>query len=97
MRKQTIDALILTGRPDVFLEKARQHGIPIAQDDYAIVNPKDCADYEGNCETYLRLIQRLGLTPDLARAITQTNTTAIGAVMVRRFGLEPEIALCSNS
>jgi phosphotransacetylase len=84
MHKQTIDALILIARPDVFLKKGRQHGIPIAQDDYTIVNPEDCADYEGNCETYLGLMQRRGLTPDLARAITPTNTTAIGAVMVRR-------------
>jgi malate dehydrogenase (oxaloacetate-decarboxylating)(NADP+) len=84
MREQTIDAPILIGRPDVILHKARQHGIPIAQDDYTIVNPEDYTDYESNCETYLSVMQRRGVTPDLARAIMRTNTTAIGAVMVHR-------------
>ena len=53
---QTIDAPILIGRPDVVLDKARRHGVTIAQDDYTIVNPENHADYEGNCETYLGLI-----------------------------------------
>ena len=56
MREQTIDAPILIGRPDVVLDKARRHGVTIAQDDYTIVNPENHADYEGNCETYLGLI-----------------------------------------
>ncbi|MGR3697352.1 MAG: phosphate acyltransferase, partial [Roseovarius sp.] len=52
--------------------------------DFNIVNPQDDPRYRDYWETYHGLMARKGVTPDLARAIMRTNTTAIGAVMVHR-------------
>jgi len=45
-------------------------------------------------QTYHSLMARRGVTPDLARAIMRTNTTAIGAVMVHRG--EAESLICGT-
>ena len=84
MREQTIDTPILIGRPDIILQRARDYAIPINTQDYKIVNPEDYARYEGYCAAYYDQMKRRGVTPDLARAVMRTNTTAIGAVMVRQ-------------
>ena len=52
--------------------------------DFELVNPEDDPRYREYWGTYHALMQRRGVTPDLARAIMRTNTTAIGAVMVHR-------------
>ncbi|MEL6678407.1 MAG: phosphate acyltransferase, partial [Pseudomonadota bacterium] len=84
MREETIDAPILIGRPDVILRRAEQNGIPINENDFHIVNPENDPRYREYWETYHGMMERRGVTPDLARAIMRTNTTAIGAVMVHR-------------
>lgn len=53
-------------------------------EDFDIVNPEDDPRYREYWGTYHQLMERRGVTPDLARAIMRTNTTAIGAVMVQR-------------
>ncbi len=83
MRELTIDAPILLGRPEVILGQAQEHGIPINADDYEIINPVAYPRYDTYCEAYFDEMKRRGVTPDLARALMRTNTTAIGAVMVR--------------
>jgi malate dehydrogenase (oxaloacetate-decarboxylating)(NADP+) len=82
MREQTMDAPILIGRPQVILTRAESAGIPISEEHYTIVNPEDYPVYEEYCRSYLDLMKRKGVTPDLARAVMRTNTTAMGAVMV---------------
>jgi malate dehydrogenase (oxaloacetate-decarboxylating)(NADP+) len=52
--------------------------------DFDIVNPENDPRYREYWETYHGLMQRRGVTPDIARAVMRTNTTAIGAVMVHR-------------
>jgi len=52
--------------------------------DFEIVNPNDDPRYHDYWTTYHGLMQRRGVTPDLARAIMRTNSTAIAAVMVHR-------------
>ena len=84
IREQTIDTPILIGRPEVILQRARDYAIPINTQDYEIVNPEDYSRYEGYCAAYYDHMKRRGVTPDLARAVMRTNTTAIGAVMVRQ-------------
>jgi len=49
-----------------------------------IVNPENDPRYRDYWETYHGIMARRGVTPDLAKAIMRTNTTAIGAVMVHR-------------
>ncbi len=85
MIEETTDAPILIGRPDVIESRAERLGLPIRPgNDFEIVNPENDPRYREYWSTYLGLMKRRGVTPDLARAVMRTNTTAIGAVMVHR-------------
>ena len=85
MLEETTDKPILIGRPEVIEMRAERAGLPIRPDkDFQIVNPENDSRYREYWETYHDLMARRGVTPDLARAIMRTNTTAIGAVMVHR-------------
>ncbi len=85
MIEETTDAPILIGRPEVIEMRAERAGLPIRPGrDFEIVNPENDPRYRDYWETYHELMARQGVTPDIARAIMRTNTTAIGAVMVHR-------------
>ncbi|MDD8021628.1 MAG: NADP-dependent malic enzyme [Paracoccaceae bacterium] len=85
MIEETTDRPILIGRPDVIAARCERAGLPIRPGtDFEIVNPENDPRYRDYWETYHRLMARRGVTPDLARAIMRTNTTAIGAIMVHR-------------
>ena len=85
MCEETHDRPILIGRPGVISSRLEQHAIPLDLDKQAlIVDPNSDARYREYWETYYRVMCRRGITPDLARAILRTNTTAIAAVMVYR-------------
>ncbi len=85
MLEETTDTPILIGRPDVIEARAERAGLPVRPGrDFQLVNPNDDPRYRDYWETYHRLMARRGVTPDLARAIMRTNTTAIAAVMVHR-------------
>ena len=58
-------------------------GLRIRPDrDLQIVNPENDPRYYNYWNSYHQIMQREGVTPDLAKAIMRTNTTAIGAIMV---------------
>ncbi|MFT3688144.1 NADP-dependent malic enzyme [Paenirhodobacter sp.] len=85
MLEETTDRPILIGRPDVIAARCERAGLPIRPGvDFDIVNPQDDPRYRDYWGTYHELMARRGVTPDLARAIMRTNTTAIAAVMVHR-------------
>ncbi|MEI4485898.1 NADP-dependent malic enzyme [Frigidibacter sp. MR17.14] len=85
MLEETTDKPILIGRPEVIAMRAERAGLAIRPEkDFEIVNPESDARYREYWETYHGLLARQGVTPDSARAIMRTNTTAIGAVMVHR-------------
>ena len=85
MIEETTDAPILIGRPEVVEARAERVGIPIRPGrDFDLVNPENDPRYREYWETYHGLMERRGVTPDLAKAIMRTNTTAIAAVMVHR-------------
>ena len=85
MIEETTDVPILIGRPDVVTARCERAGLPIRPGrDFDIVNPENDPRYREYWETYHLLRERHGVTPDLARAIMRTNTTAIGAIMVHR-------------
>jgi len=76
---------VLIGRPEVIERRCERAAIPlVAGRDFEQVNPESDPRYRDYWETYHRIMERRGVTPDLARAIMRTNTTAIGAVMVHR-------------
>ena len=85
MLEETTERPILIGRPEVIEARIERAGITFKLGtDVDLVNPENDPRYRDYWETYHGLMARSGVTPDLARAIMRTNTTAIGAVMVQR-------------
>jgi malate dehydrogenase (oxaloacetate-decarboxylating)(NADP+) len=85
MIEETTDKPILIGRPEVIEARAERIGVPIRPGrDFDLVNPENDPRYREYWETYHGIMERRGVTPDLAKAIMRTNTTAIAAVMVHR-------------
>ncbi len=84
MLEETTETPILIGRPDVIRARAERAGLEINIDNLDIVNPENDPRYRDYWETYHSLMERRGVTPDVARGVMRTNTTAIGAVMVQR-------------
>ncbi|WP_424969364.1 NADP-dependent malic enzyme [Dinoroseobacter sp. S76] len=85
MIEQTTDKPILIGRPEVVIARCERAGLPIRPDrDFELVNPENDPRYREYWETYHGIMERKGVTPDIAKAVLRTNTTAIAAIMVRR-------------
>jgi malate dehydrogenase (oxaloacetate-decarboxylating)(NADP+) len=83
--EDTTEQPILIGRPDVIEKRCERAGLLIRPErDFRVVNPENDPRYRDYWGTYHTIMARRGITPDLARAIMRTNTTAIGAVMVYR-------------
>lgn len=83
--EETIDKPILIGRPEVIEARCERAGLKIRPSvDFEVVNPENDPRYRDYWQTYHGIMARRGVTPDLAKAIMRTNTTAIGAVMVHR-------------
>ncbi|MDE4096131.1 NADP-dependent malic enzyme [Phaeobacter gallaeciensis] len=83
--EETTETPILIGRPDVIEARCEKMGLRIRPgSDFQIVNPENDPRYYDYWNSYHKLMQRRGVTPDLAKAIMRTNTTAIGAIMVHR-------------
>jgi malate dehydrogenase (oxaloacetate-decarboxylating)(NADP+) len=49
-----------------------------------LVDPENDPRYNDYWALYHRLMERSGISPDVARTVVRTNTTVIGALMVRR-------------
>jgi malate dehydrogenase (oxaloacetate-decarboxylating)(NADP+) len=83
--EETTETPILIGRPEVIAARCERAGLKIRPlTDFQIVNPENDPRYRDYWGTYHELMARRGVTPDIARAVMRTNTTAIGAVMVQR-------------
>jgi malate dehydrogenase (oxaloacetate-decarboxylating)(NADP+) len=81
--EEMTDIPTLIGRPEVVMSRIERAGLKIKPDrDFQLINPENDARYRDYWQGYLEKMQRSGVTPDLARAIMRTNTTAIGAVAV---------------
>ena len=93
--EETTDTPILIGRPEVIERRCERAGLKIRPGvDFSIVNPENDPRYRDYWGTYHDLMARKGVTPDLAKAIMRTNTTAIAAVMVHRG--EAESMICGT-
>ena len=85
MLEEMTDKPILIGRPDVIATRCERAGLPIRPDrDFEIVNPESDHRYRDYWGSYHQLMARRGVTPDIARAVMRTNTTAIAAIAVQR-------------
>ncbi len=85
MLEETTDKPILIGRPEVIERRLERAGLAIRPgQDFDLVNPENDPRYREYWEAYHVKMARRGVSPDLAKAIMRTNTTAIGAIMVDR-------------
>ncbi|SDZ92383.1 NADP-dependent malic enzyme [Rubrimonas cliftonensis] len=85
MAQEGVDRPVLIGRRRVLAANIEKLGLPLEVGrDFEPCDPEDDPRYGDYWRDYYNLTRREGVTPDLARAIMRTNTTAIGAVMVHR-------------
>ena len=83
--EETSEQPILIGRPEVISQRCERHGLKLKPfENVQIVNPENDHRYRDYWGTYHQIMARRGVSPDLAKAIMRTNTTAIAAVMVQR-------------
>ena len=85
MLEEMTDKPILIGRPEVIATRCERAGLPIRPDkDFEIINPESDHRYRDYWGSYHELMERRGVTPDIARAVMRTNSTAIAAIAVHR-------------
>jgi len=83
--EETTETPILIGRPEVINARCERLGLTIRPEkNLQIVNPENDPRYYDYWNSYHEIMQRRGVTPDLAKAIMRTNNTAIAAIMVHR-------------
>ncbi len=83
--EETTETPILIGRPEVIESRCERLGLVVRPgQDFQIVNPEHDPRYYDYWNSYHQIMERRGVTPDLAKAIMRTNSTAIGAIMVQR-------------
>jgi malate dehydrogenase (oxaloacetate-decarboxylating)(NADP+) len=76
---------ILIGRPEAISARCEKAGIPEAMlQRFETINPQNDPRYREYRQSYHSLMERRGVTPDIARAVLRTNTTAIAAIAVHR-------------
>ncbi|MGB8811669.1 MAG: NADP-dependent malic enzyme [Paracoccaceae bacterium] len=92
MLEEMTDKPILIGRPEVIATRCERAGLPIRPDkDFEIINPESDRRYRDYWGSYHELMARRGVTPDIARAVMRTNSTAIAAIAVHRGDAESMI------
>ncbi len=73
----------LVGRPEVVATRIQRLGLRLTQgEDYDIINPEKDDRFNLYWKTYHELMERKGISPDAAKTIIRTNTTAIAAIAV---------------
>ncbi|WP_323036996.1 NADP-dependent malic enzyme [Pararhodobacter sp.] len=83
--EETGESITLIGRPEVVTSRLERAGLKIRPDeDFQLINPESDVRYREYWTSYHQIMRRRGATPDLARAIMRTNSTAIAAVAVHR-------------
>ncbi len=72
-------------RPKVLESRLKRLGLRLkAGEDFELVNPLEDPRYNDYWQHYHSLVERQGVTPDVARTTVRTNATVIGAMMVKR-------------
>jgi malate dehydrogenase (oxaloacetate-decarboxylating)(NADP+) len=76
---------VLIGRPEVINHRLLRAGLRIrAGVDFEVVNPLSDPRYRDLCSEYHQLLGRQGMTPEMAKQALRSDTTLIGAMLLRR-------------
>lgn len=74
---------ILIGRPKVINNRIERLGLRIRQDEhFELIDPSNDRRYTDYWQAYHRLMERRGITPDLAKMHVRTNSTIIASLTV---------------
>ncbi|MCL4141790.1 UNVERIFIED_CONTAM: hypothetical protein GTU68_020959 [Idotea baltica] len=85
INEEMSETAILVGRPDVIEARIEREGLSLRPGkDFELVDPGSDSRFRDYWSSYHEIMARRGVTPDLAKAILRTNTTAIAATMVQR-------------
>ncbi|HSN33462.1 MAG TPA: NADP-dependent malic enzyme, partial [Ideonella sp.] len=73
----------LIGRPEVIAQRAERFGLRLqAGRDYDLVNTENDPRYRGYWQTYHRMTERRGVTPQLAKIEMRRRLTLIGSMLL---------------
>jgi malate dehydrogenase (oxaloacetate-decarboxylating)(NADP+) len=76
---------ILIGRPEVVNQRLKRIGLNLKiGKDFELVNPQDDPRFKDYWMQYHGLMERQGVSPEIAKAVVRTRTTVIAALMVKR-------------
>jgi malate dehydrogenase (oxaloacetate-decarboxylating)(NADP+) len=76
---------VLIGRPEVIKDRITRFGLTINPGvDFEIVDPRSDPRYRDYVATYLKVAERKGVTPDVARTVVRTSPSVIGALALHR-------------
>ncbi len=76
---------VLIGRPEVIEMRITRAGLRIrAGTDFELVNPLSDPRYRELCNEYHQLMGRQGVTPEMAKQLLRSDTTLIGAMLLKR-------------
>lgn len=76
---------ILIGRPEVVNQRIKRIGLNLEIGrDFELVNPQDDPRFKDYWMLYHSLMERQGVSPEIAKAVVRTRTTVIAALMVKR-------------
>jgi malate dehydrogenase (oxaloacetate-decarboxylating)(NADP+) len=74
---------IVVGRPEVIATRIQRLGLRMSPDqDFEIINPESDPRYNTYWQTYHRIVERKGVSPDRARTAVRTMSTVIAALAV---------------
>ena len=86
---------ILIGRPDVVQKRVEKLGLRLQEGrDFQLTNPESDPRYDDYWRGYHNLMERHGVSPDMARTVIRTNSTVIAAMMLHRG--EADAMLCGT-
>ncbi|MGE0117678.1 MAG: NADP-dependent malic enzyme [Dongiaceae bacterium] len=82
---ETLARSILVGRPAVVMQRIERLGLRIRPgQEFELVDPDGDPRFPEYWRLYHSLMERKGVSPDLARTIVRTRNTVIAALMVQR-------------
>jgi len=81
MMQEGVGEPVLVGRPSVIARRAEEAALPAHKlEQIEVVNPERDDRYRQFWQTYHDIMARRGVSPEVAKTIIRTNTTAIGAM-----------------